>query len=104
MDLVIAGNDDKLVAAFPTGASQFEPSGVRVMRFNLAGEHWLDPATLRLAFKLRNASTTHDLTLASGPWSLFSQVRLLMGGVVVEQIDYYNRQHELFRNLLMPNS
>ena len=57
MDLVISGGDDKLVdqisfqlpstasyaterrlvAAFLTGASQFEPSGVRVMRFNITG-------------------------------------------------------------------
>ena len=110
MDLVISCGDDKLVdlisfqlpstasyaterrlvAAFPTGASQFEPSGVPVMRVHITRENWLDPSTLRLAFKLRNTSTTHTLSLASGPWSLFSQCRLLMGGTVVEQID----QHE----------
>ena len=126
MDLVVSGTDDslveqlsfklpstasyanerRLVSAFPSGASQFSPDGVRVARFVITGENWLDPSTLRLAFKLKNLSTTQTLQLASGPWYLFDQVRLLVGGVEVERIGgpYYGRQHELFRHLLMPNA
>ena len=73
MDLVVSGTDDslveqlsfklpstasyanerRLVSAFPSGASQFSPDGVRVARFVITGENWLDPSTLRLAFKLK---------------------------------------------------
>ena len=63
------------------GASQFSPDGVRVARFVITGENWLDPSTLRLAFKLKNTSATQTLQLVSGPWCLFDQVRLLIGGV-----------------------
>ena len=126
MDLVVSGTDDtlveqlsfklpstasyanerRLVSAFPSGASQFSPDGVRVARFVITGENWLDPSTLRLAFKLKNLSATQTLQLVRGPWCLFDQVRLLIGGVEVERIGgpYYGRQHELFRCLLMPNA
>ena len=126
MDLVVSGTDDslveqlsfklpstasyanerRLVSAYPSGASQFSPDGVRVARFVITGENWLDPSTLRLACKLKNTHATNTLQLASGPWCLFDQVRLLIGGVEVERIGgpYYGRQHELFRHLLMPNA
>ena len=123
MDLVVAGTDDslveqlsfklpstasyanerRLVSAYPSGASQFSPDGVRVARFVITGENWLDPSTLRLAFKCKNLHATQTLQLVSGPWCLFDQVRLLIGGVEVERIGgpYYGRQHELFRHLLL---
>ena len=125
MDLVVAGADDslidqlsfklpqtasyaqerRLVSAYPSGASSFSPDGVRVARFVLtSAEGWLDPSTLRLAFKLRNTSATQTLQLASGPWCVFDQLRLLIGGVEVERISLYGRQHEMFRSLLMPNA
>jgi hypothetical protein len=97
----------RLVSAQPSGASQFTPDGVRVMRFVLTGGDgsWLDPSTLRLAMKVRNLHPTDTLFLASGPWCLFDQVRLLIGGVEVERIGpYYGRQHHLFRHLLMSNA
>jgi hypothetical protein len=55
--------------------------------------------------KVRNLHATDTLFLASGPWCLFDQVRLLIGGVEVERIGpYYGRQHHLFRHLLMSNA
>ena len=126
MDLVVSGTDDslveqlsfklpstasyanerRLVSAYPSGASQFAPDGVRVARFVITGENWLDPSTLRLGFRCKNTHATNTLQLASGAWCLFDQVRLLIGGVEVERIGgpYYGRQHELFRHLLMPNA
>lgn len=125
MDLVISGTNDslidqlsfklpetasyaqerRLVSAFPSGASQFSPDGVRVARFVLTGENWLDPATLRCAFKIRNNSPNQTMSLVSGPWCLFDQIRLLIGGVEVERIGpYYGRTHELFRSLLLSNA
>ena len=63
MDLVISGGEDSLldslsfdlppsssyiqnkryVSYYPSGASTYSPTGVRVMRFNIVGEGWLDP-------------------------------------------------------------
>ena len=57
MDLVISGGEDSLldppsssyiqnkryVSYYPPGASTYSASGVRVMRFNIVGEGWLDP-------------------------------------------------------------
>ena len=63
------------------------------------------PSTLRLAFKLKNTDANNMSQLASGPWCLFGQVRLLERGSEVEHIGpYYGRQHELFRHLLLPNA
>ena len=36
------------------------------------------------------------LRTISGPWSFFRRMRILAGGQVLEDIDYYNRAHELF--------
>ena len=120
MDLVVAGQDDslisqisfqlpsmasyaterRLVSSHPSGASLFSPDSVRVARFTLtSAEGWLDASTLRLCMKLHNTSATDTLQLASGPWCLFSQLRLLIGGTEVERITNYGRQHELFRHL-----
>ena len=39
----------------PTSASAWQPSGVRLLRFNLADvSGWLDPGTVRLCFSLNN--------------------------------------------------
>ena len=125
MDLVIAGNDNeslvdqlsfklpstaqyglerRLVSSFPSGASTFSPNGgLKVMRFVITGEHWMDASTLRLAFKVRN-NGAQSLQLASGPWCLFHQVRCLIGGTEIENLQYYGRTHELFRHLLMSNA
>ena len=112
MDLIVAGSDDslieqlsfklpstasyaqerRLVSAYPSGASEFSPNGVRVARFVLTGENWLDPASLRCAFKIRNTSANATLQLVSGSHVLFDQIRVLIGGVEVERIGpYYGR-------------
>ena len=111
MDLVVAGQDDslidqlsfklpstssyaterRLVSAYPSGASLFSPDGVRVARFTLtSAEGWLDASSLRMCMKLHNTGAD-TLQLASGPWCLFSQLRLLIGGTEVERIHNYGR-------------
>ena len=122
MDMVIAGGEDslleslsfdlpattsyvqqrRLVSYYPSGATTFSPNGVKVARFSIAGDGWLDPATLRVYGKLANTSNDTVLQLADGPHSCFSRVRLFIGGTLVEDIDCYNRSHQLFRRVLMP--
>ena len=122
MDLVISGGEDallksldfklppsssyvqqrRLVSYYPSGASTFSPNGVRVCRFNIVGDGWLDPASLRVYFKLANNHATDRVSLAGGPHVLFSRLRLFIGGTLVEDLDYYGRSHELLRRILMP--
>ena len=47
------------VSYFPQGGNQYSPSGVRVMKFNIPGDQWLDPSTFRVRFQLNNLD--HDL-------------------------------------------
>lgn len=123
MDLVISGGEDslleslsfdlppsssyvqqrRLVSYYPSGASTFSPSGVRVCRFTIGGgDGWLDPQSLRVYAKLANTHGSTALQLAGGPHCLFSRVRLFIGGTLVEDLDAYGRPHQLFRRLLMP--
>ena len=97
----------RLVQVMPQGANTFAPNGNQVMTFNLTSQDgWLDPSSLRLHFRIRNtvaagadaaANNLLGLTPASGCHCFFSQLRILIGGTEVEQIDPYNMCHELFR-------
>ena len=69
---------------------------MRVIKFNITGDQWLDPSTFRERFQLNNLD--HDLlgsTFVSPlSWdpSVFSRrARIICGGVVVEDVDDYNR-------------
>ena len=104
MDMVISGGEDslleslsfelpattsyiqsrRLVSYFPSGASNLSTNGVRVCRFTIAGDSWLDPSSLRVYAKLANTSSNGTvLQLADGPHSLFSRCRLFCGGTMI---------------------
>ena len=42
------------VSYFASGGNTYSPNGVKVMKFNLPGDQWLDPSTFRVAFQLNN--------------------------------------------------
>ena len=101
------------VTFYPQGGNQYSPTGVKVIKISLTGDQWLDPSTFRIMFKIQNLETepagstintttgsyNNNLKLLrpiSGPWSFFRRMRILAGGQVLEDIDYYNRAHELF--------
>ena len=95
MDLVISGGEDSLldslsfdlppsssyiqtkryVSFFPSGSSTYSPSGVRVMRYHIVGEGWLDPDSLRITGKLVNTGAS-VLQLADGPHSMIQRAKL----------------------------
>ena len=88
------------VSYFAQGGDQYSPNGVKVMKFNLAGDQWLDPSTFRVMLQLNNAgnvgsaegSATKALEpLAWNPAVFFRRARTICGGVVVEDIDNVNR-------------
>ena len=65
------------------------------MKIALTGTgEWLDPSTLQLQFKLQNEQN-FGLYVIGQPHSFIRRARLLCGGTVVEDIDQYNRVHEM---------
>jgi len=42
------------VSYMATGGNQYSPSGVKVMRFHLTGDQWMDPSTFRVMFQINN--------------------------------------------------
>ena len=65
------------------------------MKIALTGTgEWLDPSTHQLQFKLQNEQD-FGLYVIGQPHSFIRRARLLCGGTVVEDIDQYNRVHEM---------
>ena len=93
------------VTYYPHGGNTYSPTGVKVIKLMLTGSDWLDPGSLRMMYDLvnTNGSTGNVLYPISGPWSFFRRLRVICGGQVVEDIDYYNHVHELFHTMMPTN-
>ena len=48
--------DRRSVTFFASGGNQYSCPGVKVMRLNLASDHWMDPSTFRIMFQFNNKS------------------------------------------------
>ena len=88
------------VSYFSQGGNSFSPNGVKVMKFNLTGDQWLDPFTFRVMFQLNNtgnagaAEGTASKMIEPLSWNpavFFRRARIIAGGQVVEDIDSFNR-------------
>ena len=82
---------------FASGGNGYKPSGVRVMKFNLTGDQWMDPSTFRVAFQLNHPGydsigTTYVQPLSWNPAVFFCRARIICAGVVLEVIDDFNKQ------------
>ena len=76
--------------------------GTRVVRFLVNGEDgtWLDPASIRVQFDLRNnEAAAKRVRPLGGPHLFFRRARVLVNGMVAEDIQDYNRNHETFFSL-----
>ena len=62
----------------------------------LNGSDWLDPATARLFFDVKNNDGTNRLRVLSGPYCFWRRMRVLVGNQLIEDIDYYARVHQMF--------
>ena len=94
--------DRRSVTFHPTGSNIYKPkSGTKTIKFNITGDSWMDPSTFRFSFSLRNTDETGDRSLrpVGGPWGFFRRMRISCGGIWVEDIDQYNRIHEMFQLL-----
>ena len=92
------------VSFFPQGSNIYKPlQGTKVMKINLTGDGWLDPTTVQLQFKLQNGEAK-PLLLLGGPHVFFRRMRIICNGTIVEDIDQYNRIHEMFHVLSNTNN
>jgi len=82
------------------GGSDYKPLGVRVIKINMTSDQWLDPSTVKLFFTVQNLDASMALRpKVPGPWCFFRRVRVLVAGQVCEDIDNYNRVHQMFHVL-----
>jgi hypothetical protein len=88
------------VTYFPQGSNIYSVSGTRVIKFNITGDQWLDPQSLRLMFQVKNKHETVDLEFLNyDPNIMFRRVRLIAGGQIIEDIDNYQRLSCMFNAL-----
>ena len=87
----------------PSSASSWKPSGVRLMRFNLADQAgWLDGGTLRLAFTITDLRANGAITpLVDSPASMLRRVRIIANSsAVIEDVEEYGRVYQMFSEML----
>ena len=84
------------VSYFASGGNQYSANGVRVIKFSITGDQWLDPSTFRVRFQPNNLE--HDplgskyiSPLSWNPAVCFRRARIIAGGQVFEDIDDFNR-------------
>jgi hypothetical protein len=90
----------------PAGSNIYSTNGTKLIKISLTGDHFLDPSTFRIMFDLVNMDSTEakELRPLGGPWSFFRRMRVLAGNQLVEDMDNYNRCHQLFSILTSPDS
>ena len=99
--------DRRSVSYFTAGSNVYQSgSGARVARINITGDGWLDPSTVRVIYTLVNNDGTALKLLRpiSGPWAFIRRARCLIGGAILDDVDYYNRVHEMLHILTSKNN
>lgn len=92
------------VTFHPQGSNIYQPgSGTKLIKILLSGDDYLDPSTFRIAFNLKNNSPSMIFPLGD-PYSFFQRMRIIVGGQILEDIDNYNRVHEMVMNLRSKHS
>ena len=86
---------------FSMGGNEYSPQGVRVLRFQLASDGWLDPSSVRIMYTLKNNDNAafHYLRPLSGPPTFFQRFRCIAGGTVIEDCSNWDRLSHMFQIL-----
>ena len=88
---------DRQSVFFPSGSNIYTTNaGTKILRIVLNGSDWLDPATVRLFFDVKNNDGPNRLRVLSGPYCFWRRMRVLVGNQLIEDIDYYARVHQMF--------
>ena len=90
---------------FPSGSNVYTPSsGNRVLKIALNAEEnsWLDPQSVMVFLNVENKDATNNRRVRplSPAYSFFRTARLIAGNQLVEDIDYYNRNHQMMSCLV----
>ena len=94
--------DRRSVTFFASGGNQYSSSGVKVAKFNIVADSWMDPSTFRVMFTLNNTNSVSTRVIQPLHWNpaiLFRRARIIAGGQVVEDIDDFNRLSLMFTAL-----
>jgi hypothetical protein len=98
--------DRKSSTFWPSGSNIYKPSsGTKVIKFQLNSEGWLDSSTVVVNFDLHNNDTNTPPNVEKyvrplqGGHSFFRRLRISAGGSLIEDIDMYNRTHQMFEML-----
>ena len=96
----------KSVTFHPQGSNIYSTNGTKLIKLLITGDSYLDPSTFRVMFDLVNmeSDSAKELRPLGGPASFFRRMRVLCGGQVVEDIDNYNRIHQMFSVLTAEDS
>ena len=91
--------DRKSSTYWTSGSNIYTPNGgTKVLRFLINGSDWLDPNTLRIFFDVVNLEN-YNLRVLGNPYSFFRRMRVLVGGMLVEDISDFNRVSYMFDTL-----
>jgi hypothetical protein len=98
--------DRKYSTFYPQGSNVYAPTtGQRVIRFVVSdATQFLDLNSIRLAFTLKNTSATVPLLPTGHPglcW--FQRLKVMVGGSLCEDLQYYNRVASMMRLMKPPD-
>ena len=83
------------VPFYASGNKQYSSSGVKVCKFKIVSDQWLDPSSFRVMFTLSNLNPASPINVIKPlHWNLavlFRRCRVTCGSVVIEDIDGFNR-------------
>ena len=91
-----------------SGSNMYKPlQGTKVVRFQLSGQDgtWLDHSSVRIQFDLVNNETNAAKRVRplGGPHLFFKRARVLVNGALAEDIQDYNRFHEMMDSMRPDN-
>ena len=89
--------DRKMVTFHPSGADSYAPSGggSKIIKFPISASGFLDPSSVRLEMTITNNDSSALCFLSSGIHPYFRRCRISCKGVVIEDIDNFNRIGEM---------
>ncbi len=87
------------VTFHPQGSNVYKTSsGAKLIRFRFTCDRWLDTSTFSIEFHVQS-NGAQPLRPVGGPWGLFRRTRVLAAGQLAEDIDQYDRIHQMMHVL-----
>ncbi len=92
--------EKKSVSYFASGSNVYDPDrGTKVLRFNLASDQFIDLSSIVVSVML-NTGAGESTPLVNSGHALFTRLRWIVSGTVVEDIEHFNVASQLFHRFL----